>query len=485
MFRITVQNYNSSQELNLRNQKFGMHGISQAYFNNLTKDASGFYHSSNDLYHIGSTILGELVTIESFLRNFNMNYGQNLPVFSAGYFDTSKSVISNGIISENKKQNEIGNKIKVDYGISNEIMLSVEIPNVSSLSENYKVSSSINRFYGVNDMLDYHVNAKTKVDSFFQTSSFLTLPTGVRDTLQTIYDDLYLINGANSVLWALHGKDDPFSSGFIDPRFMTPDYSLGDTVTFDSLTKYYNQPIRSSSGIGDVTFGITALLKGEPSWMQKKSGVLYGRVSVSIPFGFTIESFNSVGKKQFSQINLGSGVSRLTLGVFGAYNWKNRTNSRLYGSFSYGSSASELLNTPVKIFSGAHTNPDSIISKVGETYKFKEGNLIQSLIGYETEIIRDRILIKIQSSTYSKLRDGYTSLDRNWDKWMENHDGYDSETKRWDLCLEAWVLNSTSRDRLGPFNFDIVFGYKKTLNAKNTFEGYKLYSGITTYIQGW
>ena len=485
IFRVTVQNYNSSQALDLRNQKFGMHGISHAYFNDLTRNASGFYNSSSDLYHIGSNALGELATTESFLKTFNMSYGQSLPVFSAGYFDTSKAVISNGIFSENRKQKEIGSKIKLDYGISNEIMLSIEIPNISSLTETYNASSSIERVYGADDILDYHLSAKTKLDSFFQTSSFLTLPISTRDTLQTIYNDLYTINGENSVVWALHAKDDPFSKGFIDTRFMTPNYSIGDTVTFDSLTKYYNQPMRSSSGIGDITFGITTLLKGDPSWMQKKSGVLYGRVSISIPFGFTIEPFSSVGKKQFSQLNIGSGVSRLMLGVFGAYNWKNETNSRLYGSLSYGFSASELLYTPLNIFSGAHTNPDSIISKVGETYKFKEGNLIRSLVGYETQIIKNRILIKVQSLTSSKLRDDYTSLDSYWDKWMENHDGYDSETKRWDLCLETWILNSTSQDRLGPFNFDIVFGYKKTLNAKNTFEGYKLYSGITTYIQGW
>lgn len=485
IFRVTVQNYNSSQELSLRNQKFSMHGISHAYFDDSKKNTFGIYNSSSDLFHVGSYELAESITTESFLKIFNINYEQNLPDFNAGYFDTSRTVLSNGVFSENRKQNEVGSVIKLDYGMSNEIMLSVEVPNISSLKENYKVSSNIDRIYGADQIIDYHISAKTKLDSFFQTSSFLTLPTGTRDTLQNIYNDLYTINGEHSVAWALHAKDDPFSRGFIDPRFMTPNYSTGDTVTFDSLAKYYNQPIRSSSGIGDVKFGITALLKGDPSWMGKKSGVLYGRVSVSIPFGFTIEPFSDVGKKQFSQINIGSGVTRLMLGVFGAYNWKNETSSRLYGSLSYGSSASELLYTPLNIFSGAHTNPDSIISKVGETYKFKEGSLIRSLIGYETQIVKNRILIKFQSLTSSKLRDNYTSLDSNWDKWMEKHDGYDSENKRWDLCLETWILNSKSKNRMGPFNFDIVFGYKKTLNAKNTFEGFKLYSGITTYMQGW
>ena len=485
IFRVTIQNYNSSQELSLRNQKFSMHGISHAYFNDSKKNAFGFYNSLNDLFHIGSNELGESVTTESFLKIFNINYEQNLPDFNAGYFDTSRAVLSNGVFSENRKQKEVGSIIKLDYGISNDLMLSVEIPNINSLKEAYRVTSNIDRIYGADEIIDYHISAKTKLDSFFQTSSFLTLPTSTRDTLQNIYNDLYTIDGEHSVAWALYAKDDPFSRGFIDPRFMTPNFSTGDTVTFDSLAKYYDQPIRSSSGIGDIKFGITTLLKGDPSWMGEKSGVLYGRVSVSIPFGFTIEPFSDVGEKQFSQINIGSGVTRLMLGLFGAYNWKNETSSRIYGSLSYGSSASELLYTPLNIFSGAHTNPDSIISKVGETYKFKEGSIVRTLIGYETQIVKDRILLKVQSLTFSKFRDDYTSLDSNWDRWMENHDGYDSEAKRWDLCLETWVLNSKSKDRIGPFNFDIVFGYKKTLNAKNTFEGFKLYSGITTYMQGW
>ena len=38
IFRVTVQNYNGSQELSSRNQKFSMHGISHAYFNDTKKN---------------------------------------------------------------------------------------------------------------------------------------------------------------------------------------------------------------------------------------------------------------------------------------------------------------------------------------------------------------------------------------------------------------------------------------------------------------
>ena len=485
IFRITIQNYSHSKQLILNNQQFDMHGITKAYFDKTIKNNFGSFTSTNDLYHVGASSLSEFVTIESFLTNFNNIYGTSLPVFKAGYIDTSRQVISNGVLSESRKQKEVGRKIKIDYGISNDVSLSVEIPNIRSLTENYKNSFIIDPIYGADELIDYHINAKTKIDSFFQTSSFITLPTRTRDTLETIYDNLYSLNSDNSVLWVLHGRDNPFSRGFIDPRFMTPNFSAGDTVNFDSLSSYYYRQKRSSSSVGDITFGVTAIIKGEPSWKNIKAGVLYGRIFVSIPFGFTIEPFSSSVTKQLSQLNIGSGVSRINMGIFGEYNWNNKTNTRVYGAISSAASTPEQLYTPVNIFSGVHSNPDSIISNIGETYKFKEGNWINTLIGIDTELLRNKFLIKLESSTTMKSRDRYTSLDDDWDRWMENHDGYDSEFKKWDFCIEAWFLNSTSDKRIGPFNFDIVLGYNRTFNTKNTFEGYKLYSGITTYFQGW
>jgi len=68
---------------------------------------------------------------------------------------------------------------------------------------------------------------------------------------------------------------------------------------------------------------------------------------------------------------------------------------------------------------------------------------------------------------------------------MENHKGYDSAIRRWDVCTELWILNSKSKDRIGPISFDMVLGLEKIISANNTFDGFKLYSGITTYLQGW
>ena len=179
------------------------------------------------------------------------------------------------------------------------------------------------------------------------------------------------------------------------------------------------------------------------------------RMFLSIPFGFTIEPFKSIGLKQLSQLNIGAGVKKLSLGVFGGYSFNNKSKSRLYGAIDIASSSPELLYTPINLFSGVHTNPDSIISQIGDTYKLKEGNWLKSMIGYEFEFLKNRLLIKFESRSISKSRDDYTSLDDEWDSWMENHQGYDTAMNKWDICLETWILNSKSKERIGPISFDM------------------------------
>ena len=485
IFRVTLNNYSSTSQLELNNQEFNMRGVGRAYFDDETKNGYGFFSGVNDLYHMGDMLLNESLTVESYLKNFNLINGTNLPVFNAGYYDTSRITIPSGILSEKRERKEKGRNIRIDYGLSNKMMISAVIPNVYSLEEEYMATATIDRIYGADALIEYHNNSMAKIDSFFQTISFITLPNGTRDTLQMIYNDFYSHDGGHSVLWALHAGNNPFSRGFIDPRFMSPNFSFGDTVTFDSLESYYNTLKRSGSGINDISLGITTLLAGKPAWTSSKSGVLYGRIFLSIPFGFTIEPFSEAGNKQLTQLDIGSGVSKISLGLFGGYNWNNKSKTRVYAALDIGFSSPELLYTPVNLYSGTHTNPDSIINKVGETYKLKEGRRLKSLMGYEFEIIKDKVLCKFESKTISKSRDNYISLDIEWDNWMEKRNGYDSASKIWDVSAEVWLFNSKSKNRIGPFSFDIVLGVRKTISAEYAFDGFNLYSGITTYLQGW
>ena len=84
IFRITLYNYSIASELGLKNQEFSMRGIGRAYFDDVTKNDLNFFSGANDLYHMGDLLLNDLVTIESYLHSFNLQYGTSLPVFDAG-----------------------------------------------------------------------------------------------------------------------------------------------------------------------------------------------------------------------------------------------------------------------------------------------------------------------------------------------------------------------------------------------------------------
>ena len=94
-----------------------------------------------------------------------------------------------------KDRKEKGRNIRIDYGLSNKMMISAVIPNVFSLEEEYMASATIDRIYGADALVEYHNSSMAKIDSFFQTTSFITLPAGTRDTLQMIYNDFYSHDG--------------------------------------------------------------------------------------------------------------------------------------------------------------------------------------------------------------------------------------------------------------------------------------------------
>ena len=186
MFRITFDKYSMAGELNLEDQEFNMRGIGRSYFDDATKSELGYYNGAYDLYHVGDLLINEFVTIESYMKNFNSTYTTNLPVFGAGYYDTTRIAIPSGTLNEKKEYKQRGRNFRIDYGISNEFMLSLVVPNIYSMREEYSANATIDRIYGVDDLIDYHINAMAEIDSFFQTISFITPVSYTHLTLPTI-----------------------------------------------------------------------------------------------------------------------------------------------------------------------------------------------------------------------------------------------------------------------------------------------------------
>ena len=103
---------------------------------------------------------------------------------------------------------------------------------------------------------------------------------------------------------------------------------------------------------------------------------MYGIIQLLIPSGYTIRSFNDNRAKQFSKENIGIGVKRYTIGMFGDYFFMNRRNFRIFGQVLFSATTPENLYTPAHFLAANHTNPDSNISSIGETYKYAEGNRV-------------------------------------------------------------------------------------------------------------
>ena len=343
----------------------------------------------------------------------------------------------------------------------------------------------MNDIKGIDDIVNYHNSTKASFDLFFESPKYLNLGRLERDTLKLIYDDIYSISGAHSVLWAQYAGNDLWGKGFINKRFIPTTFAPSDTVTLNELIDYYLPKKKESSGINDITIGTTILLKGTPVWENNTSSVLYGQLSLTIPFGSTIKSYEKVREKQFSQKIIGLGVSNWGLSLYGGQKISKIKNVRLYGSLNINASPSEIVNTPINILSGVHTNPDSILSRVGTTHKFKRGNSISYLFGYDNEISIDRILIKFEYKSFKKKIDKFVSLDNEWDSWMGKHIGYSSAYQYSNIRSEIWILNSGSNNKVGPTPFDIVLGCKFTTSSKYSAKTNEIYLGLVTYLQGW
>ena len=91
-------------EYELKDQGFNMRGIGRAYFDDATKNDLGFFSGAHDLYHMGDLPINDLVTVESYLKNFNTSYGTSLPLFEAGYYDTTRVAIPVGTLTELKNE---------------------------------------------------------------------------------------------------------------------------------------------------------------------------------------------------------------------------------------------------------------------------------------------------------------------------------------------------------------------------------------------
>ncbi|MBT4554130.1 MAG: hypothetical protein HOC41_00405 [Candidatus Marinimicrobia bacterium] len=486
VFRFTVGKYRSLSAWDLPQQNFDLRGIGRHYFNNIAHNDSVRFSSDFDLYHNGSMMVDSLNTIEEWLINFNTNQGASLPVFEAQNIDTSSQISLKGTYLESKRKSTLGNTFKIDYGMSNDVTLSISVPLLDSYTLDQTVSDySVGSLSDVDILLNYHTKAKSDFETFMKLNDYKNLRTGLKDTLTFIYDTFYKKSSEYSVLWATHGGNNPINEYLIDSKFFSSEMEK-DTVNLSDLVNYYYPPQKSGSGVDDVLVSATILVKGNPAWSTEgKANALYARLFLSIPYGKTLASFKEIGTKQFKDTKIGAGVSRWGFGLSGTSGFKDKLNGMIYFHSLFKFSSPEILNTPIGLFSGGHTHPDSIVNQVGDIYKFDEGLWFSLNVGGDIEGVQDRLRIRSEFLYTQKGDDRFISKDPDWDQWMNSHVGYSSAIKSFDIRAEIWVLNSVSYNRIGPISFDVHAGIRNSIFSDNTFAGWMMYGGITTYYQRW
>ena len=505
VFRVTFDNdikgeYKMNFEQLNGKQNFNLSGIGRHYFNNLQHNDSSRFSSNYDLYHNGTVLFDPnfedaipgTLSVENWMKKFNSEQNLSLPVFGNNNFDTSLTVNLKGSFYQNQERISTYENIKFEYGMSNEVTLKLNIPIITEYIISNSIDSAVvGRIENIGDLIGYHINSKNELNEYLNSYEFSNLSRKRRDSLRTIYDLFYSEDGEYSVNWVFHSLDDPVNNTLIDQRFF-PITSERDSLNLDSLIAYFysDKKIGTSKNrttIDDITIGATILLKGKPNWHQNKTeNALYGQLLVSIPFGPTLSSFKS-DLKQFKEAKVGSGVTRFSLGLLGSKKLKKMDRLRVFFRSVLKTSSPELLNTPIALFSGSHSHPDSISSNIGNTYKYDKGSEIQFNLGGEAEIIKNKLLSKNSLNAKFKAEDNFTSKSISWDNWMSNHEGYTSSHSYIELDFQFWFINSFSRTRSKflPFSFDAFIGVNKTIYSQNTFEGLNIYSGFTTYLQGW
>ena len=275
--------------------------------------------------------------------------------------------------------------MRIDYGFSDEVTFNLSLPYMELFSLTQSISNvSVSDIQGVQPLLDYHQNAKSLLKNFIDSEEFIDLPgDSIEKVITYIYDLFYKKDGDYSVNWIQHAQNDPLGNDLVYEDFIPLEMGSqeGDYISLDSLTNWYYPTNKSGKGIGDIDLGLNILLKGDPPWAsQKSTESIYGQFFLSIPFGRTLSSFKNsfvdknLNSNQLNEVVFGSSVYRWTVGLLGVRYLKGDNMARVYYQGQYKFSLPTTLNTPVQLFSGGHTHPDSILKTVGNTYKFDKGN---------------------------------------------------------------------------------------------------------------
>ena len=272
-----------------------------------------------------------------------------------------------------------------------------------------------------------------------------------------------------------------------------------DSLVFplDSLLNFYYPHKRNTSGLGDATLGMKILLYGHPSWTGKEPISIYGGLSLQLPSSRKLNPYRSKSRNvngvpnQFFDLPVGNGMTRYSYSLFGEFfkYFKNRLVNVTW-RVEHGKYTREVVNTPVSFLWASETDPDSIISKIGNTFLHQLGDeLLLSAMG-KLELFPDRLSITAGINSIRTERDFVFSNDITWDNWMVRRirDGeivHDTKKTQIRQYILATIHNVHPIKNLGPVLFDIEVGASFPYFTRHTYSFANTWIGVQAYFQAW
>ena len=272
-----------------------------------------------------------------------------------------------------------------------------------------------------------------------------------------------------------------------------------DSLVFplDSLLNFYYPHKRNTSGLGDATLGMKILLYGHPSWTGKEPISIYGGLSLQLPSSRKLNPYRSKSRNvngvpnQFFDLPVGNGMTRYSYSLFGEFfkYFKNRLVNVTW-RVEHGKYTREVVNTPVSFLWASETDPDSIISKIGNTFLHQLGDeLLLSAMG-KLELFPDRLSITAGINSIRTERDFVFSNDITWDNWMVHRikDGeivHDTKKTQIRQYILATIHNVHPIKNLGPVLFDIEVGASFPYFTRHTYSFANTWIGVQAYFQAW
>ena len=476
-------------------QYFNLDGYGRQYYDHIHPNA--YY----DLHHLDSLSIGT-TTFGDLIRGFNQSssaavWGDTLPEFQTVFFGPD-SVTIGGYLKNTKLQHTLSRQdFRLEYGVSNQVTFSFEVPYFKRLEEDRTWLWQGIAADGLPEFIAYHDSARQSFVDFASFFQFFPMDADTLDDLLEIQERLYTWDGDNSVLWALAGGTDPLQTGIAGTAYNPFATTDSSSTTIDSLIGWYLPSARQASGLGDITMKMTFLLAGKPAWSQQSFYSVYVGVAVQLPLGGKLSRFNSTktdangNPKQFSEIPLGSGVTKWRISFFGEF-YRNIL-SRMMSINWYtelGVSNREFLNFPVSMLGTNQTHPDSIIAKYGYQYGIRPGWEWSGKLAVNLELWPDRLWVRPAVIAYFKARDQFYSVDDSWAEFMQYRevDGkkvYDTRVYQFTPGISIFFRNLHPLKKLGPVPFEIEVGGSRPFFTRHTFSDYSIWIGLTTYFQGW